>query len=321
LISIANMETPVDVMGGNQDLTTFPFFNVPFEILPALADTGFNHLITANNHSFDRGFSGLVATVENLERAGLSQTGMYVEADARNIPTIIDVNGIQVGIIAYTDSVNGLESFVTDEQREFAVRRFRSDVLDDVPSMIKSANWLRDHGAEVVIMSLHWGWEYIDHPTEMQRLIARELIDAGVDIIMGNHAHVVQTVDWYYREDGTRGFVMYSLGNFLADQTRLNTPISRTQYGKIVNLQIVREADGEVRISAAEVIPTLCMRDFSGSTLRFVDDITILPIFDGELPDFVTDPDVRAWGRRAYEHVRNIVDEEFIASSADQLYR
>ena len=311
-LAIANMETPVDVMGGNQDLSTFPFFNVPFEILPALVDTGFNHLISANNHSFDRHFYGLVATVENFERAGITHTGMNTDMADFNTPTIIDVNGIQVGIIAYTDSVNGLEAFVTDVEREFAVRRFRSHTLDDVARIATDIEDIRAAGAEFVIVSLHWGAEYVDQPTEMQRLIAREITEVGADVIMGNHAHVVQPVEWHYRADGTRAFIMYSLGNFLADQTRLNTPISRTQYGKVVNLEISRDLHGTVIIEAADVLPTLTMRDFSGNTLRFVDDITVLPIFAGQVPDFITDQSVRDWGRRAYDHLVNIVGSEFI---------
>jgi len=314
-LAIANMETPVDVMGGNQDLSTFPFFNVPFEILPALTDTGFNHLISANNHSFDRGFTGLVATVENFERAGISHTGMNVDIDDFNRHSIIDVNGIQVGIIAYTDSVNGLEAFVTDAEREFAVRRFRSYTLDDVPQIAQDIQSIREAGAEFVIVSLHWGAEYVDQPTDMQRLIAREISEVGADVIMGNHAHVVQPVEWHYRSDGSRAFIMYSLGNFLADQTRLNTPIPRTQYGKVVNLQVVRDADGEIMIETADVLPTLTMRDFTGSTLRFIDDITILPLFNGEVPEFITDQSVRDWGRRAYDHLVHIVGREFITAT------
>jgi len=326
-LAIANMETPVDVMGGNQDLSTFPMFNVPYEILDALIDTGFNHLISANNHSFDRGFSGLVATVENFERAGIAHTGMSVDIDDFNTPTILDVNGIQVGIIAYTDSVNGLEPLLTEEQLTFAVRRFRSDTLDDVPMIAEDIADLRALGAEFVIVSLHWGAEYVNAPTDTQVQIARALSEGGADVIMGNHAHVVQPVEWHYREDGTRSFIIYSLGNFLADQTRITAPSidaqinsewGRTQYGMLVSLNIVRSDSGEVTIDTAEVLPTLTMRDFSGDTLRFVDDVTVLPIFNGELPEFVANDGVRHWGSVAYDHLNNVVGEGFIVGSPNE---
>ena len=313
---ICNMETPVDVLGGNRDITTFPRFNAPFEILDALQYAGFNHLFSANNHSFDRGFDGLVATVYNFERAGIAATGMYIDEASFHTPTILDVNGIYVGIIAYTDSVNGLESLVPAEMRPFAVRRFRSHVLDDLPSMAEDIANLRAAGAEVVVLSLHWGAEYVDAPTETQRQIARGLSELGADVIMGNHAHVVQPAEWHEREDGTRSFIVYSLGNFLADQTRLNPPIARTQYGMLVSLQVIREPSGEIRLGTAEILPTLCMRDTTGNTLGIVNGISVMPLLGGELPEFVTNEELRAWGRRAYEHVTRIVGEEFIMQPA-----
>ena len=329
-LSIANMETPVDVMGQNQDLTSFPLFNVPFEILEALQYAGFNHLISANNHSFDRGFDGLVATVHNFERAGIDHTGMHTNEEAYGIPTILDVNGIQVGIIAYTDSVNGMEGIVPDAMLPFAVRRFRSYTLDDIPPMAIDIANLREAGAELVIVALHWGAEYVDEPTDMQRLIARELSEVGADVIMGKHSHTVQPMEWYEREDGSRSLIMYSLGNFLADQTRLTSAsvesqindsweghqfIGRTQFGKMVNLQVLRDTNGEITLEV-DVLPTLTMRDFSGNTLGTVNGVTVLPLFGGEAPDFVTDEDLRNWSLIAYNHVVEIIGEEFVVSSS-----
>lgn len=331
-LSFANMETPVDVMGENQDLTTFPHFNVPFEILEALQYAGFNHLISANNHAFDRGFSGVIATVQNFERAGINHTGIYIDEASFNTPTILDVNGIQVGIIAYTDSVNGMEGVIPEEMLPFVIRRFRSDNLDDVLYITDDIANLRASGADLVIVALHWGVEYVDEPTEMQRLLARGLIDGGADVIMGKHSHTVQPLEWHVREDGSRGLIMYSLGNFLADQTRLTGAsvyaqineswgghpfIGRTQFGKLVSLQVVKEPDGEIRLESADVLPTLTMRDFSGNTLGTVDGITVLPLFNGEVPGFVTDEELRNWGRVAYDHVVSIVGEDFVDSSSN----
>jgi hypothetical protein len=144
---------------------------------------------------------------------------------------------------------------------------------------------------------------------------------------MGKHAHVVQPVEWHYREDGTRTLIMYSLGNFLADQTRLTAPSvdaqinsshGRTQYGMLVSLQVVKEPNGEIRLTEADVLPTLCMRDFTGTTLGTVDAVSVMPLIGGELPDFVTNEEFRTWGRRAYEHVVNIVGTEFIANPTSE---
>ena len=315
-LSIANMETPIDVLGGNRDITTFPRFNAPFEILEALQYAGFNHLIAANNHSFDRGFDGLVATVRNFERVGMDFTGIYVDEAAFNTPSIVDVNGIQVGIIAYTDSFNGLEQIIPADVLPFAARRFRSYTMDDVPAMAADIENLREAGAELVIVSFHWGAEYVNAPTQMQRNIARGLAELGADVIMGHHAHVVQPMEWHYREDGSRSLIIYSLGNFLADQTRLRVPIPATQYSKLVSLQVIRMPDGEIILASSEVLPVLAMRDRTGNTMGIVNGLGMMPIFAGELPPFITDAYLRDWGRRAYEHVVRIVGEEWIQSGS-----
>jgi len=337
-LAIANMEVPVDARGGNRDVAGWPNFNTPFEMLEAVQYAGFTHMITANNHSFDFGFEGILNTVNSFERAGMAHTGMNVDMQDFNTPTLLDIDGIQVGIIAYTDSVNGLESLVPEASRAYAVRRFRSDTLDSIPAMTQDIADLRTAGAELIIVALHWGAEYGDAPTQMQRSIATELSEAGADVIMGKHSHTVHPIEWHYREDGTRALIMYSLGNFLADQTRafpgattpsevlytgwnsvLNTNFAgRTQFGMLVSLQVTRELDGEIRLGTADVLPTLCMRDFSGNTLWTVDGVSVMPLIGGELPEFVTDEELRNWGRTAYEHVVNIVGEEFIARPTEQ---
>ena len=306
-LAIVNMETPVDVFGNNQGIATWPRFNAPFEILEGLIYAGFNHLISANNHSFDKGFAGLKATLANFERAGITQTGMYTNEEDFNTPTIIDVEGIQVGIIAYTDSVNGLESLVPADVRPFAVRRFRSHVPYDVPYMAIDIADIKEAGADLVIISLHWGAEYVNRPTNMQMQIARGLIDAGADIIMGHHSHTPQPLEWHYREDGSRGLIIYSLGNFLADQIALNIPA--TQYGMLVTAYVTKNPGGEVTIDAARVLPTVFVRD-AGRTLG--SPYSILPVINGEVPDAVAGESLRAWGRRAYAHVLGIVGSEFI---------
>jgi len=332
-LAIANMEVPVDAHGGNEQLSSFPLFNSPFEILDGLQYAGFNHLISANNHSFDRGFEGLINTVNSFERAGINHTGMNTNWDDFNTPTMLDIGGIQVGIVAFTDSVNGEEGRVPEESLGYAVRRFRSHTLDDIPRMTQEMGALRDAGAELVIVALHWGAEYGDAPVEIQQLIARQLIDAGADVIMGKHSHTVHPVEWHYREDGTRGFIMYSLGNFMADQTRLTGAsvhsqinegwehhqfIGRTQFGMLVSLEITRDSSGEIIIDTANVLPTLCMRDFSGNTLGVVDGVSVIPVVNGEVPDFITDEDIRLWGRVAYDHVVNVAGSgEISNTSAD----
>ena len=309
-LALVNMETPVDVFGNNAGIATWPRFNAPFEIVEGLIYAGFNHLITANNHSFDMGFDGVKASLLNFERAGIAQTGMYTNEEDFNTHTIIDVEGIQVGIIAYTDSVNGLESLVPADVRPFAIRRFRSHVLDDIPYIARDIADIKEAGAELVIISLHWGAEYVNAPSNMQVQIAHGLVEAGADIIMGHHSHTPQPLEWHYREDGSRGLIIYSLGNFLSDQIALNIPA--TQYGMLVTAYVTKCFENGISLEQANVLPTVFVRD-SGRALG--SPYSILPIINGEVPAEVINENLRAWGRRAYEHVSRIVGEKFLTGS------
>jgi poly-gamma-glutamate synthesis protein (capsule biosynthesis protein) len=179
--------------------------------------------------------------------------------------------------------------------------------MDSVPYMAEDIARIREAGAELVIISLHWGPEYTNSPTNMQTQIARGLVDAGADIIMGHHSHTPQPLEWHYREDGSRGLIIYSLGNFLADQIRMNVPA--TQYGMLVTAYVTKcNADG-ISLTGAMVLPTVFVRD-SGRTLG--SPYSILPLINGEVPDAVESENLRAWGRRAYAHVLQIVGEEFV---------
>jgi len=306
-LAMANMETPVDVFGGNRQIASWPRFNAPFEILEGVTYAGFNHLVSANNHAFDLGFIGIQATLENFQRVGITQTGIYATEEEFNTPTIIDVEGIQIGVIAYTDSVNGLENLVPADIRPFTIRRFRSHVAHDVPAMAADIAAIQEAGAEVVIISLHWGAEYTNRPTDMQMQIARSLIDAGADIIMGHHSHTPQPLEWHYRADGTRGLIIYSLGNFLANQFALQIPA--TQYGMLVTAYITKTPQNTIVLDAATVLPTVFVRDV-GRTLG--SPFSILPVINGEIPGEITNEDFRALGRMAWAHMVNVVGLDWL---------
>ncbi len=314
-LSLCNMETPVDVFGNNRDISTYPRFNAPFEILEALQFAGFDHLVNGNNHVFDKGMAGLAATLQNFEKAGFASDGARADEESFQVPTVLDVSGIQVGILAYTDSVNGLESIVPEEQRVYAVRRFKTLDAEDLTRMSEDIAALRAAGAELVVVSLHWGTEYRDVPTEIQREIAEGLCEAGADVIYGSHSHCVQPIEWYERKgDNARCLIMYSLGNFFADQTALETPISKTQFGMLVNLSVTKTPGGEITLDDCSALPTLCCRDRSG-TLGVSHSILPLNGGDETVPAFVTDEGNREWGRDAYEHVLKIVGDSFVRSA------
>ena len=303
-LAICNIETPIDVKGGNKDLTSYPMFNAPREILSALRGAGFDTAINANNHSFDKGFDGLVATRANLEAAGFKFTGTYETREQRDTYLILDVNGIKVGLIAYTDALNGLDTYIPESKRAFAIRKFSSASTKDVPRMLEDMDSCRDAGAELIILALHWGAEYKDDPNDTQKEIARQLCAGGADILMGNHSHCVQPIVWLPgREEDHESLCVYSMGNFFADQIGLNPPVPKTQYSMIMTAVITKDADGDAFVESAEYLPTY--------TYRYPnkDGYSIVPAANYAASESLVSQTDRNNCQKAYDHVAKIVGD------------
>ncbi|MDR3207282.1 MAG: CapA family protein [Oscillospiraceae bacterium] len=259
-LTVCNMEAPVDAYGENQKTSSYPQFNVPYEILPALKGAGFNFLLTANNHAYDMRWAGLLATRRNIERAGLDFTGTFETQEQYDAPKIVAVNGLKVGILSYSDADNGLSVLIPTEELPHAMRRFTSGSLDSLPDMAADIANLRAAGAQFVIAALHWGAEYRNAPTDTQRDIARALCDSGADVVMGGHSHCVQPIEWYTGPDGRESLILYSLGNFFADQIALDPPQPKTQYGMLISVSVRLDKAGALVWEGADYMPTLSYR-------------------------------------------------------------
>jgi poly-gamma-glutamate capsule biosynthesis protein CapA/YwtB (metallophosphatase superfamily) len=212
---IGNLETPV--AGKDLKYTGYPRFNAPIEILEALKGAGVQLLSTANNHSMDRGFPGIQRTLKNIRKAGIIPIGTSASVVDQHKTVIEERNGIRMGFLAYTYGTNGIP---------VSADKLYSVNLINRPVIAADIARLRQAEVDVVTVSLHFGIEYQRMPSEIQTSLARELVRAGADIILGSHPHVVQP----YEEieipasesyDGTsrRGIVIYSLGNFISNQT------------------------------------------------------------------------------------------------------
>lgn len=311
---ICNVETPIDVNGENASLSSYPMFNAPYEILPALKELGFNLCVNANNHSFDKGFDGLVATRASFGRAGLDFVGTYETQEQYDKYKIIDVGGIKVGVIAYTDSLNGLDTVVPESKRSFAVRKFSSETTEDVPGIIADMDACRAAGAEFIILSLHWGAEYQNNPSDTQKEIARLLCEGGADIIMGNHAHCVQPIVWLPGKDGRESLCMYSLGNFFADQINMDPPVPKTQYSMLVSVSLTRDDAGKVVFDGVEYLPTYTYRyQAEESSKKYAYSLTPAATYANS-ETLLTQND-RDKCKKAWEHVTSIVGDTVEVSS------
>ena len=200
-IAVCHLETPIAPEG--EELSTYPFFGVPKEITTAIADAGFDRCSTASNHTYDRGNSGINATVNALQDVGIKQSGMARTPEEID-PHIFTVKGVKLCHLSYTFSYNGLT--MPDETQ------WRSAVIN-TGRILRDAKRARELGSHATIVSMHWGTEKDSNANSMQTSIANDLTASGlVDLIVGHHAHVVQPTK---QVNGV--WVMYGLGNVLSN--------------------------------------------------------------------------------------------------------
>lgn len=218
---IGNLET---TLGTNpKEYGGFPRFNAPAILAQNLKDAGFHLLTTANNHALDKGFSGLQNTLHHLDEVGLLHTGTARSQQERDTILLTEIENVPTAFLAYTYGTNGL---LPPADCPFAVNYLEEEqIIND----IKRA---REAGAQLVILSLHFGDEYQDKPNKTQTALAQTFLEAGADIILGTHPHVLQPARIFYlpkeeanaelqAEPEEKKFVSYSLGNFISDQNGL----------------------------------------------------------------------------------------------------
>ncbi len=248
-LTIGNFETVT--AGPKSGYTSYPSFNTPDEILTALSQAGFDILSTANNHCLDRGISGLTRTIQNINKNKMINIGS--STNGKNKYVIKEINGIKLGILAYSGLYNGADKKLTQAQRDTYL-----STLDEkqIQKDIKEAKAAK---ADAIIIVVHWGNEYQREPSSDQTALAKKMLTWGADIILGSHPHVIQKSE-IVKIDGKDKFIIYSMGNFISGYRRVdkaNRPNKvYTEDGVIVNLKIEKTAEQGTIIKSVDYIPT-----------------------------------------------------------------
>ncbi|GAA4326732.1 CapA family protein [Streptomyces venetus] len=204
-VALCHMET---VYGANGVYTGYPTFKSPPEVAGALAATGYDGCSTASNHTLDDGAGGIRRTLDALDRAGVRHAGSARTEDEANTVTTLRAGSAKIAHLAYTYDTNGLP---LPAGQPWAVN------LIDETKILADARAARRAGADVVVVSLHWGTEWQDAPDQRQLTLARSLTAArtgkrpDIDLILGTHAHVPQA---YEKVNGT--WVVYGMGDQIA---------------------------------------------------------------------------------------------------------
>lgn len=239
--TIANLETTLS--GPETGYSGYPIFNSPAQLAYDMKDMGIDMVSTANNHCLDKGLKGLSTTLDNLDAAGLKHLGTYRTPGEKVEPMLVEIQGIKVGFINYTQSTNGIP---VPSGNGHAVNIINRE------SMVSEVQLLQEK-ADIIVAVLHFGTEYQRSPNEFQKVLVKELFESGVDIVLGGHVHVVQPMEWQtVLRDGkeTRCFVIYSLGNFVSNQTW-----RYSDCGTILNLYITRKPGEKARLESVDYVP------------------------------------------------------------------
>lgn len=267
--AVANLET---TFAGGPQYSGFPAFNSPDDLAYGLRETGFDLVLTANNHSLDRGYSGLCRTLDVLDEAGLAHVGTSRTAEEQQSNCVLaDVGGISVAFIGYTYGTNGIP---LPKSAPFAVNVFNQDYLTtlsqpDEEALLASLAQAEALSPDLIAVMIHWGVEYQTTPNAYQQQMADFLLTHGADLILGGHSHVPQPMEMrtVTGSDGTThtGFVCYSLGNFISSQ---NDPLTDTT--AVLTLELTRDnVTGTSSVSGYSYEPMLMLDRESGANPRY----------------------------------------------------
>jgi poly-gamma-glutamate capsule biosynthesis protein CapA/YwtB (metallophosphatase superfamily) len=247
-ITMANQET---MIGGTQfGLSSYPSFNSPHEVGDALKENGVDLVTLANNHTLDRGEKIILSALNYWNEIDVMYTGAYVSQDDQQNIRLMKKNDITVSFLSYTYGTNGIP---VPAGKDHLVNLIE---VEKIKNDIQRAKDLSD----VSVVSLHFGNEYERMPNDFQKEIVKVVTEAGGDIIIGHHPHVLQPVKWETASDGSKTFVAYSLGNFLSGQRR-----SYKDIGGIVQLTVTKHVKGEettIGLAKPKFLPTYVDRSF-----------------------------------------------------------
>lgn len=243
-VAVGNLEATL--AGPSHPYTGYPTFNTPEHLAVDLKELGLDIMTTANNHSLDIGYSGLVSSLNYLDEAGLEHTGTARSPEEQDKILFKDLNGIKTAFLAFTYGTNGIP---VPKGKEYCVNLIDKDFIK------RKINQAKAEGAEAICVSMHWGIEYQTKENSEQDDLADFLIKNDVNVILGCHPHVLQPLQMreVTMEDGTKksGVVIFSMGNFFSAQTFPNTRDTL-----IMNIKIRKNGEtGKISIDHAKYAP------------------------------------------------------------------
>lgn len=247
---VAPVIGPADLAFGNLETPCAPkhdhgsrsfVFDAPPEMLAAVKKVGFDVVLFANNHVYDQDRDGFAESLDQLDASGLKEVGAGRTQEAAQAPLRLEVNGVKLAWF-------GAAQFFNDPKNVDDPRQPYANLLDP-KELIAAIKKVRPE-VDAVLVSVHWGVEYMEAPRQSEVDLAHQLFEAGADVIIGSHPHVLQPIEVYRAQDGRTCLCMYSLGNFISNQSRLYLPhasadkVGDTRDGAIVRFTLEKRRYG-----------------------------------------------------------------------------
>lgn len=263
--AVVNLET---TFAGGPKYSGYPAFNSPDGMAQGLKDMGFDLCLTANNHSLDKGWSGLSRTLDVLDETGLAHVGTSRSQEERDANLVVaDMGGISVAFLGYTYGTNGIP---VPKDHPYCINVFNTDYLSglrelDRDRLAADLEQAKAANADLIAVMIHWGVEYQTKQNAYQEEVADFLFANGADIILGGHSHVPQPMELRALEDGRQGFVCYSLGNFISSQNDEYTDTTA-----VLTLELTRDNEtGEAQVTGYSYAPMYMLDREAGAKPRF----------------------------------------------------
>lgn len=246
-LSIINQETIF--IEDDSKISSYPQFGTPIEMGDALIDTGFDIILNATNHTWDKREQGVIDTLNFWKQhPEITILGIHENEEDANIIDILEKNGFKLAMFNYTYGLNG---FTLPQGKEYLV-----DLLQDEEKFLNDVKNIEDK-VDFTICFLHIGTEYVYKPTEYQKNYINNLIDAGADIIICAHPHVIEPYETVITENGNTALVYYSCGNFISSQNEIPRIL-----GGMAEIYLTKTIQGEETISVEikdyNFIPIVC---------------------------------------------------------------
>lgn len=256
-ITIGSLETTF--AGEDRGYSNYPVFNSPDSLATGLKDIGVDVISLAGNHALDYGYSGICRTIDVLDNVGISHLGTYKSAEDQDKILIKDVKGVKIAFINYTYGTNGIP---VPSDKPYCLNLIDKDLIS---KQIKQA---KEQNVDMIVACMHWGTEYKTSANDEQKELADFLFKSGVDIILGNHPHVLEPMEkkTITLDDGSTKdvFVVYALGNFTADQRA-----EITRDSAILNLDITKDSDGKILINKVSYVPIYMYKNSAAKVHKF----------------------------------------------------